>query len=92
MSMEESPIVEVEVDGKKAEGEKVEGEKVEIRFGFPEMILEILEGKKVARNDWPDNVYGILKDGFLMIHNETGDHQWLVSEADMIATDWEVIK
>lgn len=58
---------------------------------FPQAMEKVLSGEKVRRNDWPEEAYGHLKDSFLMVNN-TGkeDRQWLVSEADMTATDWEL--
>jgi hypothetical protein len=78
--MNESPVVEAEAV------------KVEIGFGFAEAMEAVVDGHKVARDDWQDDVFLQMKDGFLMIKNETGWHQLLVSEADMVADDWEILK
>ena len=76
--METSPVI------KKSE--------VKVMFGFPEAVGAIIEGKSVTRAEWPDGTYGHLKEGFLIIHLEDGDHQWIVSEADMKSNDWEIVK
>ena len=58
---------------------------------FPEAMKAVIAHKKVQRLDWPDKVYGVMKDGFLMLQKEDGPHQWLVSDADMLAQDWVVL-
>lgn len=66
--------------------------KDEDHFDFPEAMRVVINGDKVRRDDWPEEAFGHLKDGFLMI-NTTGkeDRQWLVSESDMVATDYILI-
>lgn len=59
---------------------------------FPEAIEQVIKGKRIARIDWPSNEdFGLLKDGFLMIHNERGYHQWIVSDGDLLEDDWVVL-
>jgi len=63
-----------------------------ITMTFGDAIGEILNKKKVSRVEWNDTQeYGFLKDEFLCIHTKGKDHRWIVSEADMIATDWVII-
>lgn len=60
---------------------------------FPLAIGLIIIGKKVRRLEWSDpEEYCLLKDSFLMIHRGDKFHQWIVSEGDMMAIDWVVIK
>lgn len=62
-------------------------------LAFPEAISLIMAGKKVRRLEWTDlEEYCLLKDSFLMIHRNGKFHQWIVSEGDMMAVDWVVIK
>ena len=62
------------------------------QMDFPEAIRQIIAGKKVTRLEWKDeNIYGILKDGYLMIYRESKFHQWTVNEEDMIRKDWIVV-
>jgi hypothetical protein len=83
MSMAEtSPVIE----------EKQDDVDIKVGFGFAEAMSAVVDGHKVARDDWQDDVFLQMKDGFLMIKNETGWHQLLVSEADMVADDWEIVK
>lgn len=59
---------------------------------FPQAIEAIIDGKKATRKEWEDiDSYGIMKDGFLIIHRDGKDFQWLVSEADMVANDYIII-
>ena len=63
-----------------------------ISMSFPDAMGEIVNGKKITRVEWNDTQeYGMLKDGFLLIHTKGQDHRWIVSEADMVAIDWVVI-
>lgn len=59
---------------------------------FPQAIEAIIDGKKATRKEWEDTEsYGIMKDGFLIIHRDGKDFQWLVSESDMVAKDYIII-
>lgn len=55
---------------------------------FPDAMQSIINGERVRRDEWPDGIHGVLKDGFLMLKKEDGFHQWLVSEGDMDGRDW----
>ena len=59
---------------------------------FPQAIEAIIDGKKATRKEWEDiESYGIMKDGFLIIHRDGKDFQWLVSESDMVAKDYIIL-
>jgi hypothetical protein len=60
---------------------------------FPQAIRAVINGKKITKLEWGfDGYYGIMKDGFLMLHKPDGkDYTWTVSEADMTGTDWVVL-
>ena len=61
------------------------------QMDFPEAIRQIIAGWKVTRLEWKDeHIYGILKDGFLMIYREGKFHRWTVNKEDMIRKDWIV--
>ena len=56
---------------------------------FPKAMEQVMVGNPVTREEWHDIAeYGMLKDGWLMIHTKGQDHIWSVSEADINATDW----
>jgi hypothetical protein len=59
---------------------------------FPQAMEAVIDGKKVTRKEWEDvDSYGIMKDGFLIIHKDGKDFQWLVSESDMTPADYIII-
>ncbi len=62
------------------------------RLTFPDAIESLIyEGKKIARLEWPEGEYGVLKDAFLQIYRNDKFHQWIVSEGDLLAIDWVVL-
>lgn len=63
------------------------------QMDFPSAIRMLILGSKIFRVEWQDKeFYGIMKDGFLMLHKPDGAfHQWIVSEGDLVGTDWIVI-
>lgn len=59
---------------------------------FPEAIKLLIGGAKIHRAEWQDKEeYGLLQDSFLMIHRNGKFHQWIVSEGDLMAIDWQII-
>lgn len=61
---------------------------------FVEAMAEVLSGHSVKREEWGElNEYGILKDGWLMIHKGASNRfdVWKVSSGDMEADDWYVV-
>ena len=56
---------------------------------FPMAMAEVINGKRVRRNEWPEGVYGELSNGMLCINLNDGIHTWMVSEADLYAEDYE---
>lgn len=62
-------------------------------ISFSEAINAIIGGLKVRRTEWSDvDEYCLLKDNFLMIHRNNKFHTWIISEGDMMATDWTLVK
>ena len=60
-------------------------------LGFPMAMAEVIDGKRIARQEWGNADYCLLKDGWLMICRDGKFHQWLVNDGDMLATDWIVL-
>lgn len=60
---------------------------------FPKAIQAIIDGKRITKEEWgnPDD-YGILKDGFLMLHRDGKWFRWLVSDGDLTGTDWIIME
>lgn len=61
-------------------------------LSFPAAIEAVIGGKKIARLEWPKAEYGLLKDSFLTIFRDEKFHTWIVSEGDLLALDWVIIK
>lgn len=60
---------------------------------FASAMITIINGKKIRRLEWTDQEeYGLLKDNFLMIHRDNKFHQWIVSDGDLSAIDWVILK
>lgn len=56
---------------------------------FPQAIEQVIAGKKVTRDEWENNEeYVHLKDGWLMIRLKGADYQLIVSDGDLLASDW----
>ena len=71
----------------------IDAEIVREVMDFPEAIRGITIGLRMTKEEWKnEEIYGILKDGKLMIHKEDGLHQWIVSEGDMVGEDWYEVK
>ena len=59
---------------------------------FPEAISALIGGAKIRRKEWGDaSEFCLLKDQYLMIHRNNKFHTWIVSEGDLLATDWIII-
>lgn len=61
---------------------------------FPEAMRAVIAGNKVSKLEWGDDeVYGLLKDGFLKLHKGDGSfHQWIISDGDLLGLDWVIIR
>lgn len=66
---------------------------VKTEMDFPTAISEIMVGKKVTKKEWQNpNVYGELKDGYLMLHKADNKYyQWIISEGDIVGTDYQIV-
>lgn len=63
-----------------------------VEMDFPEAIRKVTAGQRVSRLAWMDlGTYILLRDGFLSIKNAQGFHRLLVSDGDLLATDWIVV-
>jgi hypothetical protein len=66
---------------------------IDEEMGFSAAIREVIDGKKVTKVEWGNkNIYGLMKDGYLMLHKEDDKfYNWVVSEGDTNGGDWIVI-
>lgn len=61
-------------------------------MSFPEAIQRVIEGHKITKLEWMDiNVYGVLKDGLLMIRRFDTFHTWIITDGDLLGKDWVVL-
>ena len=59
---------------------------------FPAAIECMADGYKITKIEWANKeIYGLLKDGKLMLHLPDGYHDWIISDGDLEGTDWIVI-
>ena len=65
-----------------------------VGLDFPMALKAIIDGKTATKMEWANKeIYGVLKDGFLMLHKADGKfYQWLLSEADLMGHDWRIIE
>ena len=59
---------------------------------FAAAMAFVVVGKMITKQEWdnPDS-YGMLRDGWLMIHRDGKWHRWLVNEGDLMGEDWIVM-
>jgi len=71
----------------------VEEEDVEYSITFYEALEAMFRAEqKFTRLEWKDkNTYGFVKDSVLKIHRDSKDCDWILSEGDVLGTDWVVI-
>jgi len=63
-----------------------------ILIDFSAAVAKIIGGAKVSKVEWKNpGIYIYLKDGWLMINKDDGDHQLLISEGDLIGKDFFVL-
>lgn len=63
-----------------------------ITYSFPDVLKEIIKGRKATKLEWNTNdIYIMLKDGYLMIYRGDTDklfHPLKVSDGDLLGEDW----
>ena len=66
--------------------------KQQVELSFYDAIREIMEGKRVARLEWPNKAdYCLLQDTFLTIFIKGEFHQWSINDGDVEGIDWVVL-
>lgn len=57
---------------------------------FYDALKEMMRGKSVTKLEWGNrNVYGILKDGHLMLHKaDNRYYDWILSDGDLHGDDF----
>ncbi len=60
---------------------------------FPDAMREIMKGNKVARVEWGNTDYCVLKDEWLGIFKDGKYFKyWEISQGDIEGNDWIVVK
>ena len=58
---------------------------------FYEAIKQVVAGKKIHKIEWSDKKYYVfLNEGILSIHAPDGNHEWIISEADLMGNDYVI--
>lgn len=62
-------------------------------LSFYDALAEVLKGKKITKAEWGNaDIYGVIDGQILKLVKEDGEmHNWIVSESDIIGTDWQVL-
>lgn len=57
---------------------------------FYEALKEIMTGKSITKLEWGNrNIYGILKDGHLMLHKaDNRYYDWILTDGDLYGEDF----
>lgn len=58
---------------------------------FPAAIRKATEGFKIARIEWHNTDYGLLKNSFLTIYRNGEFFRWSVNDGDLLAKDWIIV-
>ena len=60
-------------------------------MNFFEALRKIQQGKMVARIEWANKDYCLMKDGRLTIFTNNKFFGWLINDGDMEGNDWVVV-
>ncbi len=66
-------------------------------MNFGDAMKAVVAGKKITKLEWKNkDEYCFLRGTFLHVHRVVAgvkemDHQWVVSEGDLIGEDWIVV-
>lgn len=61
-------------------------------ISFYEALRALAEDNcRIARTEWNNADYGVLRNGWLMIFRNGAFHVWQVSDGDILATDWFIV-
>jgi hypothetical protein len=68
-----------------------------LTMSLPNALKLVIEGKRIAKQEWKNADYCLLKDGWLKIfHKKEGDklpnfHTWIINDGDLLGEDWIVL-
>lgn len=60
---------------------------------FPGALKAVINNRKITKLEWGNNAYyGVLKDGYLMLHKADDKfYTWIISDGDLLGQDWVVL-
>ena len=62
-------------------------------MSFVTAIAGVIAGAKIRRQEWADEEeHCLLRDTWLSIYRNGKFHVWQVSEGDLLAKDWVIVK
>lgn len=63
-------------------------------LNFYDALMHLQQGKKVTKAEWADtNYYGFMDGDIVKLHKTDGSiHNWILSNSDLIGTDWLVLE
>ena len=64
-----------------------------VNLDFYEALKELNQGSSITKLEWGNrNIYGLLKDGRVMLHkSDNRYYDWIISDGDLAGDDWELV-
>jgi hypothetical protein len=64
-----------------------------IMLDFFDALKQLAAGKRITRLEWDNKmIYGVLKDGMVLMHKENEWHTWVINDGDLMGKDWIVLE
>lgn len=64
----------------------------QVEMTFSEAMDEVINGKVITKIEWKNrDIFCLLKSGILQIHIDGQFKNWIISDGDMLGTDWIVL-
>lgn len=63
------------------------------QMDFPTALSYVVNGRRITKLEWdnPDD-FGMLRGSWLMLYKGGKWHTWIVSEGDLLGTDWVICR
>ena len=55
---------------------------------FPDAIRALADGKRIARESWHNEDFGVLRNGEVQIQVAGEWHVWKITDGDLLGEDW----
>jgi|TARA_Y100000034_G_scaffold19875_1_gene22594 hypothetical protein len=61
-------------------------------ISFPMAMEKVAAGRKITKKEWKSReIYGVVKDGTLVLHKDGKFHSWIIRDGDLLGKDWYVL-